>query len=67
MTLRDKDKLRKAIGATAEIDAYTKRVKKPPTYPPMQLTAAAPKTDPLAHRLAWAEAQRPRTLRPDGA
>lgn len=66
MTLRDKDKLRKAMGATAELDAYTKRIKKPPTYPPMQLTAASTKADPLAHLMAWVDAQRFRPVRPDG-
>jgi hypothetical protein len=63
MTLRDRDKLRKAMGITAELHASPKRVKKPPTYPPMQLKAAAPDADPLAHVLAWAEVQQPQTLR----
>lgn len=27
-------------------------IKKPPTYPPMQLMAALPESDPLAHVLA---------------
>lgn len=49
LTLRDKDKLRKAMGITAELHANPKRVKKPPTYPPMRLTAA--ESDPLAR--AW--------------
>lgn len=59
MTLRDKDKLRKAMGITAELHARPKRIKRPPTYPPMQLKAALPDTDPLARVPAWAEAQRP--------
>jgi transposase len=58
MTLRDKDKLRKSMGITSELHAHPNRVKKPPTYPPMQLKAAAPVPDPLAHVLAWAKAQR---------
>jgi transposase len=58
MTLRDKDKLRKAMGITAELHAHPNRVRKPPTYPPMQLKAAPPAPDPLAHVLAWAKAQR---------
>lgn len=60
MTLRDKDKLRKAMGITAELHARPKRIKKPPTYPPMQLTAALSDSDPLAHVLAWAKTQGPR-------
>ena len=58
LTLREKDKLRKAMGITAELHASPKRIKKPPTYPPVQLMAAPPESDPLAHVLAWAKEQR---------
>lgn len=58
LTLRDKDKLRKAMGIMAELHASPKRIKKPPTYPPLQLTAAAPDADSLADVLAWAKEQR---------
>jgi hypothetical protein len=58
LTLRQRDKLRKAMGITAELHASPKRIKKPPTYPPMQLMAASLESDPLAHVLAWAKKQR---------
>jgi hypothetical protein len=58
LTLRDKEKLRKTMGITNELHAYPKRVKKPPTYPPMQLKAADPDPHPLAHALARAKEQR---------
>lgn len=58
MTLRDKEKLRKSMGVTAELHAYPKRIKKPPTYPPVQLKAADTDAHPLAHVLAWAKEQR---------
>jgi hypothetical protein len=58
LTLRDKNKLRKAMGITAELHARPKRIKKPPTYPPLQLTAAAPDADSPTDMLAWAKEQR---------
>ena len=57
MTLRDKDKLRKAMGVTDELHARPKRVRKPPTYPAMPLTAASSDPDPLARVRAWANEQ----------
>jgi hypothetical protein len=58
LTLRDKDKLLKSMGMTDELHARPKRVHKPPTYPPMPLSAAAPvNPDPLARILTWAKEQ----------
>jgi hypothetical protein len=58
MTLRDKDKLRKAMGIQEELHAKPKRVRKPQTYPPMQLCVTPPAhPDPLARVLAWANGQ----------
>jgi hypothetical protein len=51
LTLRDKDKLRKAMGIAGELHASPKRIKRPPTYPPMQLTAAAP--NQAKSRVGW--------------
>jgi hypothetical protein len=58
MTLRDKDKLRKAMGIQEELHAKPKRVRKPQTYPPMQLSVTSPPhPDPLARVPAWANGQ----------
>jgi hypothetical protein len=58
LTLRDKDKLRKAMGIMTELHASPKRIKKPPTYPPVQLMAAPPESDPLAHVLTSERSKR---------
>jgi hypothetical protein len=60
LTLREEERLRRAMGDTTEVHARRKRVRKPPTYPPMPLAAAAPNPDPLARVLAWAKAQVPK-------
>jgi transposase len=59
MTLRDKDKLRKAMGIQEELHAKPKRAHKPPTYPPMRLSITPPPvtTDPLARVQDWANAE----------
>jgi hypothetical protein len=59
MTLRDKDKLRKAVGIQEELHAKPKRVHKPQTYPPMRLSITAPPNspNPLARVQDWANAE----------
>jgi transposase len=55
MTLRDKDKLRKAMGIEQELNAKPKRPPRAPLYPPMQLSITAPtQPNPLDRVLAWA-------------
>jgi hypothetical protein len=60
MTLREKDKLRKAMGHS-DLPVQRRRPGKPPTYPPMQLSAADTTVDLLARVLAWAKAQDPQS------
>jgi hypothetical protein len=62
MTLRDKDKLRKPMGITVELRASPKRIKKVPTYPPMQLTAAPPDSDPMHTSRCFRSHAKPRAL-----
>jgi hypothetical protein len=60
LTMRDRDKLRKSMGQTAELPTPRKPTRKQPTYPSMQLSAATPLNSPdhpLAHVLAWAKQQ----------